>query len=266
MDRETVRDRYLKLDPGIKASFALGLLLLVILIDRPLYSFSVLLIVLALSIRDLGYSPRELLRLRRWPFIFLFFSVLTVVIQVGRQPAGNDLLWQAGVFSMSMTSLLDGAALFLKAWTAFTCLLFFGKATPLTDFFVLLERLHVPNIVITMMYLIHRLMFQLKRRFDNVIESQQLRHGYDKLRRGLPALGQAMGATFSWVFVESDRMGDAMDLRLYNEDLRFMAPEFEEHPGLRRKLLGFLFVFVVAALLLAIFKPEPEGAVWGWLL
>lgn len=266
MREETEHKRYLKLDPGIKASFALGLLLLVILTDKPLYSLSVLVIVLALAVRDLGYSLKALWRFRRWPFVFLLLSVITVVVQVGRQPAGGDFLWQQGVFAISRASLLEGAALFLKAWTAFTCLIFFGKATQLSDFFVLLERLHVPNIVITMMYLIHRLMFQLKRRFDNVIESQQLRHGYGQLRRGIPALGLAMGATFSWTFVASKRMADAMDLRLFNEDLRFMPPVFSKDPGLRRKLLGLLLFFALFALLLVLIPLKPQSDLWRWLV
>ncbi len=244
----------------------MGLLILLLSVARPLFSLVVELVLFGLLTLDLGYAPSEIWHWRRWPLVFLGLSVLTMAVQVGVPQPADSLIWEWHLFSLSADSVRAAGNVFCRVFAAISCLFFLARTVEMPDFMDLLARWRLPQIFINMMYLIYRQIFGLRQRFHQIIEAQQLRQGYHSLRRGIPALGLAMGAVFSSLFMRSRRMAEAMDLRLFRDDFSFPPQDYQEDRGLSLKLLGILLLLALGGLVLRLSSEQQLSPFWRWLL
>lgn len=210
------------LSAAFKTAFCLILVVACLVIDRPLFSLGALFLQALFALIELGRRPAAIWRFWRVPLLFIGISVLTIMLQVGGNPLPDQTLWRWGVLSIGRASSLRALGLGARALAAFAALRLLSLTLRLPDFLMLLKRWHCPGVFVTLAFLMYRLLFRLRLDLQALIEAQELRLGYRHLRTGLKALGMGLGTTFSGLFRHSQEMGEAMDLRFFDGNFRFL--------------------------------------------
>jgi cobalt/nickel transport system permease protein len=80
-------------------------------------------------------------------------------------------------------------SLIARALAAASCLCFLGLTTPASDWFPMLRRLHVPQIIVDIMFLVHRFLFIFVDRLETMHMAHESRLGYTNMRSTLRSSG-----------------------------------------------------------------------------
>jgi cobalt/nickel transport system permease protein len=192
------------------------------------------------------------LRCYRIPLIYLILSVVTVAFEYGNFPSADNLLfaWGAGR-GLFMTKAGGAEALLLttRILAALAGLFFIRLSCSMVDFMQGLKSWHLPEGILTLMELIYRLTFTLHHNLQTKIDSQHQRLGYVGLRRGIHSLGLALGSGFSAALRKSERMGMALELRLYQGSLQTLPKLYPDSaPAERQIRLAVILLITITAL------------------
>ncbi|MEG2212966.1 MAG: CbiQ family ECF transporter T component, partial [Clostridiales bacterium] len=149
-------------NPLIKFIFAISVLLATLWADSPLTSI-VVVVMITIALVPVARIPMGyLFVLMKMPLLFIVISCITIAVNFTTQPFGfANLAFAGGYLSITAFSLQKAAALALKAYAAVSCLYFLSLTTPMPEIVDILRKLHIPAIVIELMYLIYRYIFVL---------------------------------------------------------------------------------------------------------
>lgn len=190
-----------------------------------------------------GVRARELLRLLRWPVVFLVISCVVILIEpAALQGALLSLRVGKLVLCVTETSLQSAVTLFFQALGAVCCLLFFGTTTPMPQQIELMRKLHLPEILIELMYLIYRYLFVLLQVQQQMTLAATARLGFRGVRRSISTAGRISGALLASSFRRSSACYDAMTARGYDGKLSFLTGM----PKLRARHALFAAGYVLA--------------------
>lgn len=210
--------------PGLKTAFSVLVLLLCVSASDALVGiFVVLSMVLIMGF--LGKtSVDRIAELLMIPLLFLLVSCLVILLEILREPVG---LWQLRLgnhwLCVTTGSLHRAVTLFFQAMGAVSCLYFLSTSTPLPQLIEVLRRVHVPDLVIELMYLIYRYLFVLLETQRQMTVAAEARLGYAGLRRSVSTAGRVSGALLAASFRRSSQCFDAMESRGYNGRLLFLT-------------------------------------------
>lgn len=255
MSREKSKELYKTHRPGIKIGFALIVLMLVLAVSKMRFSLFILLFINLIMFFDLNLSFAQIVKRLKVPLIFLLISVLTVALQIKSGGANTDLpetqiILNFRILYISRESLLQAAEIFCRAFAAFSALLFIGASIELPDFFIFLRHIHAPEVFISLVYLMYRLIFRMQQRFQECIESQELRGAFLKVKTGFKSLGLLAGNMFSRIFKESEIMSEALELKFYQGRIVFIEPEYSNSKELNIRFAVYLLIVIAAAIIL----------------
>lgn len=140
----------------------------------------------------------------------------------------------------------------LRALAVLGALLGFVLTTPLPDLLSLLRRLRTPEMLLDLMALCYRMLFVLRRAWDDGVEAQRARLGYrgschgwlQAWRQAWRSTGLLAGHVAQQVWLRAAALQAAADARSYTGTLRFLPAAF---PQARRQntqalLAGVLLV------------------------
>ena len=224
MDRYAQRSRLSTVSPFIKMSFAVLLLLLCIAADSAAVGLLISVGMLTACIVFSGAPARYVFSLMTIPVLFIVFSCLAIVFEVTRTPLGFFDLRLFGIcLSATSARLRSAGLLFFKAYGAVACLYFLSLTTPMQEVLEVLRVLHLPKIVIELMYLIYRYIFLLLDVQHRMSVAAQSRLGYAGRRNAWYTFTHISGNLLAGAFRRSGACFDAMEARCYDGTLRFLT-------------------------------------------
>ncbi|GIV69434.1 cobalt ECF transporter T component CbiQ [Caldilinea sp.] len=191
--------------PLNKFAFALTVIALCLVLDRPAVSAAALLWMAGLSLLWGGATPGFVLRLLAAEGLFLALGVVAVAVQIG--PVGQGGGWSATV---TPASLAQAGALLLRAFACASAMNFLALTTPILELAAAAQRFHAPAALLDVTLMMYRSVFLLLETLMRMQRAQESRNGYaswSATMRSAAALG-------SQLFAASWRSGQRMEMAL----------------------------------------------------
>lgn len=192
------------------------------------------------------------------PLSFILLSGIVLLVDVSRQGLGWVDLPVSGLYlSITRESLRDTIEVSGKALTGITCLYMISLTTPLYEIMGVLRRLHVPQIMIELMYLIYRFIFVLLDFYHNMKIAAKSRMGYSNILRAYHSFFCICSNLLAVAFQNASKSFDAMESRCYDGELIFLETE--------KKITGtqMMMAFLYLALAAGILVLERLWVVWN---
>ncbi len=190
--------------PLNKFAFALTVIALCLVLDRPAVSAAALLWMAGLSLLWGGATPGFVLRLLAAEGLFLALSVVAVAVQIG--PVGQGGGWSATV---TPASLAQAGALLLRAFACASAMNFLALTTPILEL-AAAQRFRAPAALLDVTLVMYRYVFLLLETLMRMQRAQESRNGYaswSATMRSAASLG-------SQLFAASWRSGQRMEMAL----------------------------------------------------
>ncbi len=209
-------------NPSFKIVTAVFFLLCVIAMDSMAVSAVVLFFMALVVMTAGGLSPIRYGKLMAIPLAFILLSSIAIAFDFSMAPGGEYCL-SLGFFYIfaDRQSLLEAGALVLKAFSAVSCLYLITLTTPMGEIVGFFRKIHVPKLLVELMYMIYRFIFILYDTQRKMAAAARSRLGYHSVR----ASWYSFGRIFSNLLVVSMRRAgayyDALESRCYDGDLRF---------------------------------------------
>ena len=172
----------------------------------------------------LGGVPLQVyLRMLRIPLAFLVISSIAIIFDFTSRPAGDYCL-DVGAFYVccSQTSLWQAAQLVIVALSAVSAMYGLSLSTPVSEMTSVLERLHVPALLIEFMNMIYRFIFIMSETYRQLQTAAQSRLGYSGVKRSVRTFGGTVGNLFIVSLLNANQYYDALQARCYQGHLAFL--------------------------------------------
>ncbi len=207
-------NRPLKADPRLKTLFCLGLLILVLSSKGPMFPA----LVAGLSMMGLlllGARPGLLIK-RLWEplFIILVLIAIKAITPAGSEVYGFSIPVFDGVtVSIYKKGLWEGIFLGIRVLGCVTLVLVYGFTTSFLEVISALSWLRVPRLLIDILGLTYRFLFQLLDEAQNIYQAQKNRLGYCGVKNGIRSLGILAGSLVLRILDQSQALSLAMTQR-----------------------------------------------------
>ena len=141
------------------------------------------------------------------------------------------------------------AVIIAKVLGSVSSLYMMSLSTPLYEIIVVLNKCHIPDIIIELMYLIYRFIFILIDLLENMTVSANSRLGYKNNRCAFSTFSCVASNLLSVSFLKSSKMYDAMESRCYDGKLSFLT---ENHKFCKKDIIFGLSVILPIVILILI--------------
>lgn len=226
---------------GLKALLAVGTLCLVIGLNKIGTSLFVVLCMGALTL-FVGRIPFKVyLHYMTVPLVFMVCSGAAIAVGFAGTPVGDfNLPLHFFYLYVTRRSLFTALEVFCKALAGMSALYMLAFSTPMHEVIRVLQRLHLPRLVVELMNLIYRYIFIL---FDIAHQMQtaaKARLGFRNYRQSLRTFAAVGGNLFLVALKKAGAYYDALLARGYDGKLEFLTEENSTRPW---QVLGSLCYF-----------------------
>lgn len=189
-----------------------------------------------------GLSLHSYIQILVLPISFLLISGFALLFQVSSEPTGimNFQVFRFWL-SVSAKSQAHTALIVSRALGAVSCLCLLSITTPMPDIIGVLRRVHCPELIIDLMYLIYRYIFILLSLYHEMHNATTSRLGFRDYRTSLRSTGNILSNLLARSYQFAGKNFDAMESRCYDTGIRFIE---------RRASISLVQIVVSASLLL----------------
>jgi cobalt/nickel transport system permease protein len=151
------------------------------------------------------------------PFTFAVMSVAVIILLSG----GNEVYWSwnpLSWFSLSITSesINEGFFVFCRVIGGMSALIFIALTTPMTDLFIVMRQLRIPEVVLDLAMIIYRSIFMIMDQLVQTYQAQMMRLGYGSFRESIQSFATMCGSVFIASWDAGEDLIRAMDARCYS--------------------------------------------------
>lgn len=180
-----------------------------------------------------GLSLYSYLKMLRIPVGFLILGTIAIGVNIGNasdlsqgMPMGD---WYLNLYIcylyMTKAGLMQMLHVFLRALAAVSAMYMLSLSTPVHKILVVLKKVHVPKLIIELMYLIYRYIFILWALHKQINVAAETRLGYCDYKTSFRTFGQVNWNLFILSMKKASQYYDAMEARGYDGELRFLDEE-----------------------------------------
>ncbi|MEG1848051.1 MAG: cobalt ECF transporter T component CbiQ [Lachnospiraceae bacterium] len=228
---------------GVKAALAVGTLCMVLLANRLLVSLLVILSMTQLTLWQGKVKWKEYWHLLRIPLVFISFQAFMIAIIFARQPIGE---WNIDGYFMYLCltreSLWSAGRVFCKAMAGMSAVYMLALSTPMYELILVLQKLHLPKLMIELMHLIYRYLFILLEVAEQMQISAQSRMGYHNFRSSCKSFAGIGANLFLISLQKANSYYDALLARGYDGTLTFLT----ENKEIRMwQIMGMILYFIM---------------------
>jgi len=170
-----------------------------------------------------GMKLHDYVHLLALPISFLLLSGLALLFEIMKQPTGVLGIPVFSVwFCISRSAQIQTALVIARALGAVSCLYLLSLTTPMSEIIGVLRRLHCPDLIIELMYLIYRYIFILLSMYHTMQDAAKSRLGYINYRANVRTTGNLYSNLLSRSYRLAGQNFDAMESRCYGTKIRFL--------------------------------------------
>lgn len=234
-----------KWNAGLKVLFAMATLFMVIGFNQIEVSLFVAATMGVLTIA-VGKLPWKVyMHYMTIPLAFMVISGLMIAMEFARQPVGDwNLNLQICYICLTEESLHTSMQVFFKALAGVSSLYMMAFSTPMSELILVLQKIHLPRLIVELMHLIYRYIFILLDVANEMQTAAKARLGYCNLKQGFQTFAMVAGNLFLTALRKANAYYDAMVARGYDGKLEFLT---EEHPVRGWQAVGAALYFLLLA-------------------
>ena len=228
IDSYAYSNKLRKFHPAEKCAFAMITLIICLVASSIPTSLAVFALMFVVVVGYAGIPGRVFVGFMSIPVSFLLVGVLTIAINITKNPTVFLFSISIGGFNIGVTSVGSVAAvsLLFKSLGAVSCLYFLSLTTPMIDIIYVLRKMKVPALFIELMTLIYRFIFVLAETADKIYTSQSSRLGYGGVKVAFASLGGLASTLFIKSFHRSQMLFQALSSRCYTGGLNVLDAEY----------------------------------------
>jgi len=230
IDRYAYSNRIRNVDPAYKATLAVAVLLLCLILDEPLVGLAATVGIWALAVWVAGLPARAFGQILLAEAFFLALVSAGVAISIGVGTPGREGLYAVHLGPMWLSTGPEGLALAARLVTralgGTAAMNFLAMTTPLVDLVDLFRRLGLPPVLIDLMTLMYRFIFVLMDSLERMYVAQNSRLGYLSWKRALSSAGQLAARLFIDAYRRTERLQISLDARGYHGELRVLPAAY----------------------------------------
>lgn len=218
IDKYAYTNKLRKINPMVKFSFAMGILIFSLL-PIPLWLYGgVSLIMGYLTVKSAGIPIKNYWKMLMIPLTFLVLSVISLIVSFGE--SGEVFMWAIKVKSMYVGITPQGIdmsiRLFLRSTACITCMYFYSLTTPLDQQIQVYKKLRIPNEVIELMVLIYRFIFIFLEEAKEIRNAQEMRFGYNTFKQSCHSFSLLIKVLFIRVMQRNKDMQISLESKFFN--------------------------------------------------
>jgi cobalt/nickel transport system permease protein len=177
------------------------------------------------------------------PFSFAVMSVAVIILLSG----GGEVYWNWNPlpwFSLSITSesINEGFFVFCRVIGGMSALIFIAITTPMTDLFIVMRQLRIPEVVLDLAMIIYRNIFMIMDQLVQTYRAQVMRLGYGSFRESIQSFATMCGSVFIASWDSGEDLIRAMDARCYTGKFAVLGETRPVEPLPLFAVAGFLIV------------------------
>jgi len=226
---------------GIKVFLAVGTLSMLLAVSCLPVSAVVWAAMGALTLFVGKVPVKVYLRYLLVPFGFLFMSCLVIAVQLSGGAYGEwNLSLHFFYLSVTRRSLDTAIQVFFQVLAGISTLYMLSFSTPISELLIVLQKLHLPKILLELMHLIYRYIFILFEAAGQMQAAAGARLGYQGFWKSCRTFSMIGGNLFLISMKKANSYYDAMLARGYQGRLEFLT---EEKPVRILHIAGCLLYF-----------------------
>jgi len=223
IDVQAQTSRLNKVNPVMKFITVLILMVLCISAKTPAVGLFLTTVMLLLIVFVGGMKLHDYVHLLALPISFLLLSGLALLFEITKQSTGVLGIPVFSVwFCISRSAQIQTALVIARALGAVSCLYLLSLTTPMSEIIGVLRRLHCPDLIIELMYLIYRYIFILLSMYHTMQDAAKSRLGYINYRANVRTTGNLYSNLLSRSYRLAGQNFDAMESRCYGTKIRFL--------------------------------------------
>ncbi len=211
-------------------------------------------IFVVMSYSTLKYSAlniKQYLKLILLPASFILLGLITIVFNISNIEI-SDVLFSFNIFNISIYASEKGVVLatniLLRALACISCFYFLILNTPMNNLFSYLQKLKVPDLLITLTELIYRFSFVLLGELERIRTAQLSRLGYLNFKNGIQASAQILAITFESALNRVNNIDIVLQARCFDGTFNVISTTENTTNLLRVKTIilnGSLLIFFI---------------------
>lgn len=243
IDYYAYHSRMRNINPGIKMLLAIGTLLLTVSADRLILSLFVILTMSGVTL-IMGRTPvRVYLHYMSVPLTFMLVSGFMIAAQFSGSEVG-EWNFDLSLFFVCFTgeSIMQSVKVFCKAFAGVSALYMMSFSTPMNEIISVLQKMHMPRLLVELMGLIYRYIFILYDVAERMHIAAKSRLGDKSFIQSLRTFAAIAGNLFLISLKKANAYYDALLARGYDGKLEFLH---EETPVKARQAICVAVYFIV---------------------
>jgi len=222
LEQYASNNRWRQVNPAAKGLFSLCGLTAVLIAVNPRVTGFVALVMVATTMLGAGIPLKDYLRVAAPALLFLLASGLTLLVSLRFDAPSGPVL------QLAPSELPRAVLVCTRSLGGFTALLFLAFSTPVNDIIALLRRLKLPEVLLDLMVLCHRMLFALSGAINDMRTAQAARLGNAGMRQSLRSLGILVANLMVQVWQRSLALYYGALTRNNDGALRFLEPEYPD--------------------------------------
>ncbi len=212
---------------GLKMMFSIMLLVVAISFNSIWFSVSMTVAMLFLLRYSARLEMHEIFKLMAIPIVFIIISCVTIIVQISAESIVGA--WEITVFGLyffvTKATIMQGVALFFRAYSAVQCLYFLATTTSINEIILAMQRLKFPKVLIELMYMIYRYIFVLLEVQSKLKISALSRLGYSSYKASWRSFGGIASGVLVGSFERSSSCFYSLESRGYDGEINFYCSE-----------------------------------------
>ncbi len=251
MDYHAQQSSMSNLPAGLKLLVVLGSMVIV-LVARSMALSLIVMVLMAFLTIVVGKTPfTTFFRLLTTPSAFLLLGGLPLLVSYTKQPGGVlSCPLFGGFLTITEASQESTIVLLLGALACVCCLYTLCLSTPLYSQISAYRKLHAPELLIELMYLIYRYIFLLSGCLTQMKTAATSRMGFSNYKASFRTTAAIMSGLLLTALRKSTQSFDAMESRCYTGKIAFLEPEVTYPIGAIFGAISILCGLILAAFLL----------------
>ncbi len=195
-----------------------------------------------------GVRPGEYLRLLLIPAGFIAAGTIALAIGISDAPTEHSIRLFSLYFYISHTGVSHALRAAWRALGAVSALYMLTLSTPMGELVASLKKIHIPGIVISLMYMIYRFIFILTDVCRGIKTAAESRLGYRDLKTSCRSFALSAASLLVISMKKADAYYDAMVSRGYDSQLLF----WEEDKPLKASHAVIGAVYIVCLFVISV--------------
>lgn len=208
-------------NPMAKFIFAIGALLIAIIINNVYINLIIFLTMVFLTVFIAKIPIDKYFKIISIPMFFLLISVITILLSISNE---NGFIWSIKLsnkyLGMTTHSLKESINTIMRVLASISSTFFLGLTTPLNSIIDILKKFKLPNTLIELFVLIYRFIFIFLEESKDIIMAQEMKFGYNNTKNSYKSIALLIKCLFIRVLLRYKDMIITLDTKLYNGEFK----------------------------------------------